>query len=148
MMLHFLTVRYEPPIFKNLEDMERKYWGSITKVHPLFGTDISSSLYDADQDIWNVGRLGTILDCVKEDYNAIIEGVNTPYLYVGMWKSTFPWHTEDMNLYSIDYLHFGAPKVWYAVPTAYSRQMENLATGWSCNVRSKLLVLGSVVESV
>lgn len=63
-------------------------------------------------DEWNIARLNTILDVVEEECGISIEGVNTPYLYFGMWKTTFAWHTEDMDLYSINYLHFGEPKSW------------------------------------
>ena len=61
----------------------------------------------------NINKLGSILDFVEKDYGISIEGVNTAYLYFGMWKSSFAWHTEDMDLYSINYLHFGEPKSWY-----------------------------------
>ena len=78
----------------------------------MFNLDVSGSLYDEDQDIWNVNNLGTILDDLSTEYGAKIQGVNTAYLYYGMWKASFAWHTEDMDLYSINYLHFGAPKQW------------------------------------
>lgn len=66
------------------------------------------------QDIqeWNIGHLNTLLDMVEQECGIVIEGVNTPYLYFGMWKTTFAWHTEDMDLYSINYLHFGQSKSW------------------------------------
>lgn len=62
--------------------------------------------------VWNINKLGTILDYVNEDYGISIEGVNTAYLYFGMWKTSFAWHTEDMDLYSINYIHEGYPKTW------------------------------------
>ncbi|XP_033253220.1 uncharacterized protein LOC117192612 isoform X1 [Drosophila miranda] len=121
------TERYATPKHFDYEDLERKYWKNITYVAPIYGADVSGSITDPDQDSWNINRLGTILDYVNKDYNIQIDGVNTAYLYFGMWKTTFAWHTEDMDLYSINYLHFGAAKTWYVVPPAYGRRLEKVA---------------------
>ncbi|KAL3857563.1 hypothetical protein ACJMK2_012214 [Sinanodonta woodiana] len=118
---------YQTPQHFDYEELERKYWKYMTFVNPLYGADVSGSLYDKDQDIWNINHLGSILDYMEEDYGIKIEGVNTAYLYFGMWKTTFAWHTEDMDLYSINYLHFGAPKSWYAIPPQHGRRFERLA---------------------
>ncbi|CAG9815127.1 unnamed protein product [Phaedon cochleariae] len=122
--------RYATPRHFDYEDLERKYWKNITYVAPIYGADVSGSITDSDVDEWNINKLGTILDLVNEDYGISIEGVNTAYLYFGMWKTTFAWHTEDMDLYSINYLHFGAPKTWYAIPPEHGRRLERLANGF------------------
>ncbi|XP_059608456.1 probable lysine-specific demethylase 4B isoform X2 [Phlebotomus argentipes] len=121
------TDRYATPNHFDFEDLERKYWKNIKYVAPIYGADVSGTLTDPDVKEWNVNTLGTILDYVNDDYGIQIDGVNTAYLYFGMWKTTFAWHTEDMDLYSINYLHFGAPKTWYAVPPELGRRMEKMA---------------------
>jgi jumonji domain-containing protein 2 len=42
-----------------------------------------------------------------------------------MYRSFFAWHTEDVDLYSVNYLHFGAPKVWYTVPPKHRKRFES-----------------------
>ncbi|XP_046420050.1 lysine-specific demethylase 4C-like isoform X1 [Neodiprion fabricii] len=122
--------RYNTPKHFDYEDLERKYWKNITYVAPIYGADVSGSLTDPEVKEWNINHLGTILDYVNKDYGISIDGVNTAYLYFGMWKTTFAWHTEDMDLYSINYLHFGAPKTWYAIPPEHGRRLERLANGF------------------
>uniref|UniRef100_A0A8C6RQ89 [histone H3]-trimethyl-L-lysine(9) demethylase n=1 Tax=Nannospalax galili TaxID=1026970 RepID=A0A8C6RQ89_NANGA len=122
--------KYCTPRHQDFDDLERKYWKNLTFVSPIYGADISGSLYDDDVAQWNIGNLCTILDMVERECGTIIEGVNTPYLYFGMWKTTFAWHTEDMDLYSINYLHFGEPKSWYAIPPEHGKRLERLAIGF------------------
>ncbi|XP_041512702.1 lysine-specific demethylase 4D-like [Microtus oregoni] len=119
--------KYRTPPHVNFEDLERKYWKNRYFGSPIYGADVSGSLFDENTQHWNVGHLGSLLDLLKQECGIVIEGVNTPYLYFGMWKTTFAWHTEDMDLYSINYLHFGQPKTWYAVPPEHGRRLEHLA---------------------
>ncbi|XP_016339362.1 lysine-specific demethylase 4A isoform X1 [Sinocyclocheilus anshuiensis] len=124
------TDKFCNPRYAEFDELERKYWKNLTFNPPLYGADISGTLYDPDVTEWNIGRLNTILDTVERESGITIKGVNTPYLYFGMWKSTFAWHTEDMDLYSINYLHFGEPKSWYIVPPEHGKRLERLAKGF------------------
>ncbi|XP_026125030.1 lysine-specific demethylase 4C-like isoform X3 [Carassius auratus] len=124
---------YCTPRYLNYEDLERKYWKNLTFVSPIYGADVSGTLYDEDIEEWNIGHLNSILDVIEEDCGVSIQGVNTPYLYFGMWKTSFSWHTEDMDLYSINYLHFGEPKSWYAIPPEHGKRLERLAIGFFPN---------------
>ncbi|XP_031315249.2 lysine-specific demethylase 4D [Camelus dromedarius] len=119
--------RYQTPLYYDFDDLERKYWKTRLYDSPIYGADISGSLFDENTKEWNLGHLGTIQDLLEQECGVVIEGVNSPYLYFGMWKTAFAWHTEDMDLYSINFLHFGEPKTWYAVPPEHGRRLERLA---------------------
>ena len=79
------------------------------------------SLFDDSTTSWNVAKLENLLDVLGQQ----VPGVNTAYLYLGMWKASFAWHLEDVDLYSINYIHFGAPKQWYSISQEDARRFEN-----------------------
>ncbi|KAI1315215.1 hypothetical protein EDD11_001103 [Mortierella claussenii] len=107
------------------KELERNYWRNLTFVQPMYGADMSGSLFDNRTTSWNTQCLGDLLSRIDQN----LPGVNTPYLYFGMWKATFAWHVEDMDLYSINYLHFGAPKQWYCIRPEHSARFECIAQG-------------------
>lgn len=95
---------YTPELCKILE---RWYWRSCGIGKPaLYGADMAGSLFDSSIAEWNVANLPSVLSRLLPPGDKV-PGVNTPYLYWGMWKATFAWHVEDMDLFSINYIHFG-----------------------------------------
>jgi jumonji domain-containing protein 2 len=57
----------------------------------------------------------------------VLEGITKPMLYIGSWRAMFAFHVEDVDLYSINYLHLGAEKSWYAIPPTSRKKFENFA---------------------
>lgn len=102
------------------EELERIYWKTLTYAPPLYGADLMGTLFDESTDSWNLNKLPNLLDVLGTK----VPGVNTAYLYLGMWKATFAWHLEDVDLYSINFLHFGAPKQWYSISQGDARRFE------------------------
>lgn len=96
---------------ERMDFLENIYWKTIAYKEPMYGADMPGSLFDDKTDAWNVAHLDNLLN----QLDIKIPGVNDAYLYCGLWKSTFAWHLEDMDLYSINYIHFGAPKQWYSI---------------------------------
>jgi hypothetical protein len=108
---------FTPERCKELED---NYWKTINYGQPMYGADMPGSLFDDRTTSWNVAKLPNLLDVLGTK----VPGVNTAYLYLGMWKATFAWHLEDVDLYSINYIHFGAPKQWYSISQEDARRFE------------------------
>mmetsp|Transcript_533 Transcript_533/g.560 ORF Transcript_533/g.560 Transcript_533/m.560 type:complete len:561 (-) Transcript_533:164-1846(-) len=108
---------------KTPEEVETLFWKSICFSPPLYGADMKGSLFDHGVK-WNLNELNGVL---KEGLSKPIAGVNDPYLYIGSWKTMFGWHKEDIDLYSINFNHYGKPKFWYALPTSEAPKLEKFA---------------------
>ncbi|TIA90563.1 hypothetical protein E3P99_01508 [Wallemia hederae] len=114
--------------------LERLYWRTLglgDNEVSWYGADLPGSLFDERTTSWNVADLPSYLTEILSEsgVGAKLPGVNTPYLYFGTWRATFAWHVEDMDLYSINYIHFGAPKYWYTIPQKQKRKFEQLMAG-------------------
>ena len=141
----------------DVEFLERKFWKRLGPTMPpaMYGADMEGTLFGEDEcSGWNLSKLQSCLQLLRsspehradaakddsdnernqsdniDDSDGGIPGVTTPYLYFGMWASAFSAHTEDMNLLSINYLHAGAPKVWYAIAAGEdAKRFEQLCEG-------------------
>ncbi|KAJ5511752.1 Transcription factor jumonji JmjN [Penicillium expansum] len=110
------------------EELETNYWKSLMFNNPMYGADMPGSLFEDSTETWNVAKLPNLLDVLGQK----VPGVNTAYLYMGMWKATFAWHLEDVDLYSINYIHFGAPKQWYSISQEDAPRFEQVMRSiWS-----------------
>lgn len=76
---------------------------------------------------WNLNNLPNVEGSLLRHICTPINGVNVPWLYVGMLFSSFCWHTEDNYLNSINYNHMGDPKIWYGVPGSSASAFEKVA---------------------
>ncbi|GMC33941.1 unnamed protein product [Saccharomyces cerevisiae] len=97
---------------ERLKFLEEYYWKTLNFTTPMYGADTPGSIFPEGLNVWNVAKLPNILDHMETK----VPGVNDSYLYAGLWKASFSWHLEDQDLYSINYIHFGAPKQWYSIP--------------------------------
>lgn len=121
-----MKVTHEP----NLDSAENEvdYAADVPLKNYLSKQEISNASKENCGKDWNLLSLNSqrnsLFQFVKNDTDAQISGVTIPWLYFGMLYSTFCWHTEDLYLYSINYLHEGKPKVWYSIPHTQKEKMD------------------------
>ncbi|XXG61987.1 hypothetical protein AAC387_Pa05g0452 [Persea americana] len=137
-----LQQQWEP----SMENIEGEYWRIVEKpteeIEVLYGADIQTAVFgsgfpkssteamDSDskdeyvKSEWNLNNISRLPGSMLSFESGDISGVMLPWLYVGMCFSSFCWHVEDHHLYSLNYLHWGAPKVWYGVPGKDASKFE------------------------
>ncbi|KAL5053579.1 hypothetical protein RYX36_034261, partial [Vicia faba] len=129
----------------SVEEIEGEYWRIIEQptdeVEVYYGADLETgalgsgfpktpSSTKSDSDLyamsgWNLNNFARLPGSALCFEGSDISGVLVPWLYVGMCFSTFCWHVEDHHLYSLNYLHWGDPKVWYGVPGSHASALED-----------------------
>lgn len=76
----------------------------------LYGAGLDISLMQLNK-LFNMRKFDTLFDrynehevTKKSKSQFHLPGVTESYMYIGMWNTVFPWHTEDCDLYSMSYL--------------------------------------------
>lgn len=129
----------------SLDNIEGEYWRMVEnpteEIEVLYGADLetgpfgsgfpkaSSQPYPVSEEKyvnsgWNLNNFPRLPGSVLSYESSDISGVLVPWLYIGMCFSSFCWHVEDHHLYSLNYMHWGAPKMWYGVPATHAVKLE------------------------
>ncbi|XP_050381077.1 putative lysine-specific demethylase JMJ16 [Argentina anserina] len=135
--------RWEPSV----ENIEGEYWRMVEKpteeIEVLYGADLETGVFGSgfptmsgpdgftseEQYItsgWNLNNFPRLPGSVLSYESSDISGVLVPWLYIGMCFSSFCWHVEDHHLYSLNYMHWGAPKLWYGIPGSDACKFEEI----------------------
>jgi len=123
------------PYKPSLDQIEAEYWNIVENRNDNcrvnYGSDLDVSSHGSGFHIettnpWNLNLLPTLPQSLLRFLPEHVSGITIPMMYVGMVFSTFCWHVEDDYLYSINYLHEGAPKVWYGVNSYSCTQFEQV----------------------
>ncbi|KAM1039047.1 hypothetical protein ACFX13_034376 [Malus domestica] len=125
--------------------IEGEYWRMVERpteeIEVLYGADLETGVFGSgfpkmsskdafpseEQYInsgWNLNNFPRLPGSVLSYESSDISGVLVPWLYIGMCFSSFCWHVEDHHLYSLNYMHWGAPKLWYGIPGSDACKFE------------------------
>ncbi|KAK8545478.1 hypothetical protein V6N13_066759 [Hibiscus sabdariffa] len=130
----------------SVQNIEGEYWRIVEKateeIEVLYGADLETGVFGSGfpkklnqvgvtsdekyiKSGWNLNNFPRLSGSVLSYESSDISGVLVPWLYVGMCFSSFCWHVEDHHLYSLNYMHLGAPKIWYGVPGKDASKLED-----------------------
>jgi hypothetical protein len=122
----------------SIERIESDFWkychnsnGEGTQVETKYAADHSYSYFLKKEDFseisdflekantWNLSSIykepNSMFQFLKTQTSHHISGLTQPWVYFGMLFSTFCWHVEDLYMYSLNYMYYGKPKIWYSV---------------------------------
>jgi len=120
----------------SVEQVEAWFWerlASQTEARILYCSDIEGTAFpgmgEYGEHKWSLQRLADHERSLLRFVHYAIPGVNIPMLYFGMLFAMFCWHVEDNYMYSVSYLHVGAPKTWYGVSPKQAHEFDAVFNG-------------------
>lgn len=139
---HRMTAKYFPS-FKSLEFPVQRY-DSVSRLSPI-DSDIRSwdymssrsvndvisyprangSVMDLYNLLWNLAHFPSLVNAII-DNGHIFDGVTLPYSYLGMLYSIFAFHIEDLSMFSLNYLYWGARKSSTSIAVPWAPRFEKL----------------------
>lgn len=126
---HFLkSVKRGEPANGPIDRYEKLAWQNLRKkvCESLYAIDNPISLFDDSCKFMNLNKFSRAESLIHQGVKRM-KGIHEPYLYIGTYITYFGIHLEDSDLYSINYLHEGAAKVWYFIPSSEHSKLEKLA---------------------
>lgn len=129
---------YEDHCWKNLNESVEKYY-AIDNAFSLFP--------DGNELAWNLNKFSSKQSIIHAPDNVFMDGIQSPYVYIGSAFTAFAFHLEDGDLYSTNYNHSVKPKIWYIVPGKCGSRLADLIngltthTGCSYYVRHKTVMI-------
>ncbi|XP_024398635.1 putative lysine-specific demethylase JMJ16 isoform X2 [Physcomitrium patens] len=133
----------EPDWEPTVNMIEGEYWRIVEQateqIEVLYGADVETGKFGSgfpkaplgseaathyEKSGWNLNNIARYPGSMLSFEDGDISGVLVPWLYIGMCFSSFCWHVEDHHFYSLNYMHWGAPKIWYGVPGSAADKLE------------------------
>lgn len=112
---------------EKIKEIEDLTWEAVRKDEiNKYSSDHNQSLFSDSCTFGNLNKFTMAESFLHTKSIDHIEGIHTPYSYVGDICTVFPLHIEDFDLPAINYLHLGN-KFWYIIPSSQLKELEDLA---------------------
>lgn len=110
------------------DESDSRFWSYMKKrkeTEAIMYPSANGSFMNPYKMLWNLSHFPSLINAIS-DNGHIFDGLTLPYTYLGMLHSIFACHVEDLKMFSLNYLHWGAPKTWISVAVPYALKFEKL----------------------
>lgn len=144
-------------------DVEREFWrnvhnrDSFVSVHRgTVDTNQEHSCFPTEKRDpysklgWNLNVLPHLPGSLLK-HLGFVQDITIPWLHFDMLFSVKPWQTHPLSLYTVEYHHNGAEKIWYCVPAGETKNLASFLEQEGCkevgtSLEDKMISPNSLTE--